>query len=122
MPQYTPAEQQALDAYDRLVETCKRAEAGEVSWQALADHFTEEATFLDPAWGRIQGIAEIQKFMSESMAGLEGWTFPREWTVVEGDRLISGWQNRLPGERLDGTPYEALGISVLRYAGDGKFG
>ncbi|MCH7707223.1 MAG: nuclear transport factor 2 family protein [Myxococcales bacterium] len=122
MPRYTPAEQQALDAYDRLVETRKRAEAGEVSWQALADHFTEEATFLDPAWGRIQGIAEIQKFMSESMAGLEGWTFPREWTVVEGDRLISGWQNRLPGERLDGTPYQALGISVLRYAGDGKFG
>ncbi len=35
MPQYTPAEQQALDAYDRLVETRKRAEAGEVSWQAL---------------------------------------------------------------------------------------
>jgi hypothetical protein len=59
--------------------------------------------------------------MVESMAGLEGWVFPREWTVVEGNRLVSGWQNRLPGQRPDGSFYEAPGISILIYAGNGKF-
>ena len=60
MPQYTPAEQQALDAYDRLLETRIRAEAGEVGWDALADHCTEDATFTDPAWGRVQCPAAPQ--------------------------------------------------------------
>jgi hypothetical protein len=59
--------------------------------------------------------------MADSMVGLEGWTFPRQWTAVEGNRLISCWQNRLPGARTDGSHYEAPGISIMTYAGNGKF-
>jgi ketosteroid isomerase-like protein len=115
-------EDEILAAYDRLVATRDRIEAGELGWEALADFFTEEATFIDPAWGRVEGRAAIREYLEQSMAGLEGWTFPREWTaVLDGDRLVSGWQNRLPGRRDDGTPYQALGVSVLHYAGDGKF-
>jgi ketosteroid isomerase-like protein len=115
-------EEEILAAYDRLVATRDRVEAGELGWEALADFFTEEATFIDPAWGRVEGRAAIREYLEQSMAGLEGWTFPREWTaVLDGDRLVSGWQNRLPGRRADGTPYQALGVSVLHYAGDGKF-
>jgi ketosteroid isomerase-like protein len=108
-------------AYDRYVAQRARAEAGEVGWDTLADFFTEDAYFVDPAWGRIQGREAIRCFMVESMSGLEGWTFPREWTAVEGDRLVSLWQNRLPGARPDGRPWQALGVSVLTYAGRGLF-
>ncbi len=113
--------EEILATYDRYVATRDRVEAGELPWQALADFFTDDATFVDPAWGRVQGRAAIEKFLGESMAGLEDWTFPREWTAVEGNRLVSAWQNRLPGTRPDGTPYQALGISILEYAGDGRF-
>ena len=113
--------EEILATYDRYVATRDRVEAGELPWQALADFFTDDATFVDPAWGRVQGRAGIEKFLQESMAGLEGWTFPREWTAVEGNRLVSAWQNRLPGERPDGTPWQALGLSILEYAGDGRF-
>ena len=113
--------EEILATYDRYVATRDRVEAGELPWQALADFFTDDASFVDPAWGRVQGRAAIEKFLEESMAGLEGWSFPREWTAVEGNRLVSAWQNRLPGERPDGTPYQALGISILEYAGDGRF-
>jgi ketosteroid isomerase-like protein len=115
-------EAEILAAYDRLVATRDRVEAGELPWDALADFFTEDATFIDPAWGRVEGIAAIREFLADSMAGLEGWSFPQEWTaVVGGGRLASGWLNRLPGQRADGTPYQARGVSILQYAGDGRF-
>lgn len=107
--------------HERYLEVRARAERGEVPWSALGDFFTEDATFIDPAWGRVEGRDAIRVFLAESMAGLEGWTFPREWTLVEGDRVVSLWQNRLPGERADGAPYQAPGVSVLRYAGRGRF-
>jgi ketosteroid isomerase-like protein len=117
----TYPKQEILDTYDRYVKARDGAEAGDDGWDTLAAFFTEDATFIDPAWGRIEGIAEIRKFLADSMAGLEGWTFPREWTAVDGDLLVTGWQNRLPGQRADGSHYEARGVSMLRYAGGGKF-
>lgn len=112
-------EPEILDAYDRYVALRDRAERGEASWAELADHFTEDGWFSDPAWGRVEGRPAIRRFMEESMTGLEGWTFPRLWTSVEGDRLVSVWMNRLPGARADGSFYEATGVSIMTYAGDG---
>jgi hypothetical protein len=31
------------------------------------------------------------------------------------------WWNQLPGKRPDGSPYRVAGISILRYAGGGRF-
>lgn len=107
--------------YARYVATRRRVEGGEAGWDALAAFFTDDATFIDPAWGRVEGIAAIRKFLVESMAGLEDWSFPHEWSMVEGDRLIARWQNRLPGRRADGSWYEAPGYSLMLYAGGGRF-
>lgn len=98
-----------------------RAMSGASPWSVLAAHFTADAVYIDPAWGRVEGIEAITAFFDESMAGLEGWTFPEVWTVVEGDRLVSSWWNRLPGARSDGSHYQALGISTMHYAGGGRF-
>lgn len=119
MPSHARAEVEA--AHDRYVQTRERIEQGELGWDALADFFTEDATFVDPAWGRIEGRDAIRRFMVESMAGLEEWSFPHEWRVIDGDLIVAGWQNRLPGTRPDGSPYQALGVSVIRYAGGGRF-
>lgn len=107
--------------HDRYLATRERIEAGELGWDALAEFFTEDATFIDPAWGRIEGREAIRAFMTKSMSGLEDWSFPHTWRAIEDDRIVAGWQNRLPGRRADGSCYEALGISVIMYAGDGKF-
>ena len=108
-------------AYARYLEERRRVEAGEVGWDALAAFFTDNATFIDPAWGRVEGIAAIREFLVESMVGLDDWSFPHEWTAVDGDRLVARWWNRLPGQRPDGSHYQAPGISIMVYAGDGKF-
>jgi len=113
--------EEILETLRRYIDVRGRIEAGELKWDALADFFTDDAAFVDPAWGRVDGRENIKKFFIESMEGLEEWTFPHEWEAVDGDRLVIGWQNRLPGKRPDGGYWQAPGVSRMIYAGDGKF-
>lgn len=117
----TELETEARAAYSRYVTARGRVEAGEASWASLGDFFTDDAVFIDPAWGRTQGRDALLGFFEHSMAGLDEWTFPEGWTMVEGDRIVSFWWNRLPGARPDGSPVQAPGVSILHYAGDGRF-
>ncbi len=110
-----------LETYQRFLAVRNRIETGELKWSALADFFTIDAVYVDPAWGRLDGRDNIIRFMDESMEGLDGWSFPHEWEAVDGNYIIVGWVNRLPGKRPDGTYYQAPGMSRLLYAGDGKF-
>lgn len=114
-----PAEIEAAIA--RYLEVRAGAEEGRWGWDALGELFTEDATFIDPAWGRVTGIDDLRTFWRESMAGLEDWRFPHEWAMVDGDRVVLKFWNRLPGTRADGSHYQVPGLSVLEYAGDGKF-
>ena len=110
-----------LETYRRFLNVRNRIEAGELKWPALADFFTIDAVLVDPAWGRIDGRDNIIRFLDKSMAGLEDWSFPHEWEAVEGNFIVAGWENRLPGKRADGTYYQAPGMSRMLYAGNGKF-
>jgi limonene-1,2-epoxide hydrolase len=108
----------AVDAYVALRERIERHEA---TWTDLAQMFTDDAVYIDPAWGRIQGIDELRTFFDESMRGLEDWDFPIEFTAIDGDSVVVKWVQQLPGTRPDGSRYEQSGVSTLVYAGDGKF-
>ena len=112
---------EALSAYREMVAVRGRIETGELPWSALATYFTDDAVYIDSAWGRYEGLPAIERFMVDSMVGLDEWRFPEEWTVGDGDRVVSMWWNQLPGTRADGTPYRVAGVSVLRYASHGKF-
>ena len=114
--------EEARAAYGRYVEAREKVQRGEARWSVLADEFfTDDAVYVDPVWGRAEGRAAITRFLDDSMAGLDGWTFPEEWTMVDGDRVVSFWWNRVPGTTPDGRPLQAPGVSILRYAGDGRF-
>jgi ketosteroid isomerase-like protein len=108
----------AVDAYVDLRERIARGEAG---WTDLADLFTDDVVYIDPAWGRIEGIEELRTFLDESMRGLEDWDFPIEYVAVDGDTVVVKWTQQLPGARPDGTRWEQSGYSTLVYAGDGRF-
>jgi ketosteroid isomerase-like protein len=107
-----------VDAY---IAVRNRIEAGDATWIDLAAFFTDDAVYIDPAWGRIQGIDEIKAFLVDSMRGLEDWRFPMRFAAIEGDDVVTVWTQELPGRRDDGTAYHQTGVSLLRYAGDGKF-
>ena len=107
-----------VDAYVAMRD---RIEQGDAAWVDLADFFTDDIVYIDPAWGRVEGIDEIRTFMVESMTGLEDWTFPVEYTAIDGDTVVVKWTQQSPGQRDDGSRYEQSGYSTLVYAGDGKF-
>lgn len=119
MPEFP--RQEVERAVARYCELRRQTDAGEIGWDGMCEIFTEDATFIDPAWGRIEGLENIRQFMKESMAGLEDWKFPIEWTSIDGDKVVVKWQNRLPGRRADGSFYDVSGISNLIYAGGGRF-
>lgn len=118
----TPIEQQARETYERFVATRNEIDRGAKSWSELADFFTEDAAYIDPAWGRIEGREAIRGFFVESMTGLtgHGWSTPENWTMTQGHRLVSQWDQIL-GEKEDGTPWFVSGLSILYYAGNGLF-
>lgn len=106
---------------DEYVALRARIEAGDATWVDLARFFTDDAVYIDPAWGRIQGLEEIRSFLVESMRGLEDWRFPIRHVAIEGDDVVTVWDQILPGTRAGGRPYRQTGVSMLRYAGDGRF-
>ena len=117
-----PVAQEAIATYERFVALRDEIDVGNRTWDALADFFTEDAAYIDPAWGRIEGREAIREFFVKSMEGLTGygWSTPENWVMAEGPRLVSQW-DQVMGEREDGTPWMVPGLSILYYAGDGLF-
>lgn len=107
-----------MDAY---VDVRRRIEAGDATWLDLSAFFTDDAVYVDPAWGRVEGIDEIRAFLVDSMRGLEDWRFPIRFTAIEGDDVVTVWDQVLPGARFDGGRFAQTGVSLLQYAGGGRF-
>ena len=114
-------EKEVKEALDNYLMVRESIESGEAKWDALAKCFTDDATYIDPAWGRFVGKEAIIQFQRDSMAGLEDWSFPIEWIIIDGNRIVIKFWNRLPGRRADGTYYQAPGFQELIYAGNGQF-
>jgi hypothetical protein len=106
----------------RYHEMRRQIDAGEQpGFGVLADFYTEDAVYIDGAWGRIEGRDEIARWLDESMVGLGDWKFPIEFTAIEGNDVIVKWTQVIPGARPDGTPYTQSAYSRLVYAGEGRF-
>ncbi|MFQ5513956.1 MAG: nuclear transport factor 2 family protein [Myxococcota bacterium] len=120
--QRTRPEVEAL--FERWLEANRRAEA-ERSWSALAEYYAEDAVYRYTmgAFGErvARGREAIRKLVMErDMRGFEGWTFPYEWVVIDGDRVMTKWYNQAPHRRQDGTPYRVVGMSAIRLDHDLK--
>lgn len=123
-PTIQPHSRQEVRAVvDKYCELRRRIEEGlePDGFGALADLYTDDAVYVDAAWGRIEGKEAIAHWLEHSMVGLGDWRFPIEFTAIEGDDVVVKWTQIIPGHRTDGSPYTQSAYSRLRYAGDGKF-
>jgi hypothetical protein len=101
-------------------------EAGQSGrWDAWADLFTEDAHYIEHLYGEFRGREEIRSWISSTMSVWPNsafTSFPVEWYTVDEARgwVIAHIWNRLedPG---DGSVFQEYNLSVLHYAGDGRW-
>ena len=97
--------------------------AGSGDWSRFADLFTEDATYVEHAYGSFNGREEIRAWITSTMTvfpGSEMPHFPITWYLVDEERgrIVCDVYNELhdPG---DGQPHGASNITILTYAGGG---
>jgi hypothetical protein len=116
------------DELENAFETYRRTalHAGTTGeWDAWADLFTEDATYVEHHYGTIGGRDAIRRWITETMSSWPGNAmphFPVEWYMIDEER---GWVvcqvwNRMqdPG---DGSIHQAYNFTLLKYAGDGRW-
>jgi hypothetical protein len=92
------------------------------NWQAWADLFTEDAVYLEHEYGTYYGREAIREWITATMGQAGDMTFPVEWHMVEEDRVVWYTWNQFP--QLPGrasSDFQFATISILRYAGNGKW-
>ncbi|MGW0041265.1 nuclear transport factor 2 family protein [Rhodococcus sp. NPDC003348] len=111
--------EQAFADYQRTVEQAKRTG----DWNLFADMFTEDATYIEHAYGNFTGREEIRPWIIRTMNSFPGnhmTAFPALWYTIDEQRgwVICEIDNPMcdPG---DGSTHGASNLTILHYAGDG---
>ncbi len=113
--------EEAFAAYQRRGEEAGRSG----DWSPWADQFTEDACYVEHAYGTFEGREAIRRWITATMGAFPGRRmplFPIAWHVVDDDRgwIVCEVLNRMedPG---DGSVHEAANVTILHDAGDGRW-
>ena len=111
----------AFEEYQRVA-----LEAGiSGDWNAWADLFTEDSTYIEHLFGTMGGREAIRNWITKTMSQSpndEMKYFPVEWYIIDEER---GWVSCQVWNRMvdpgDGSLHQAYNFTLLKYAGNGKW-
>jgi hypothetical protein len=98
------------------------AESGD--WEPFVQLFLADATYIDPMVGAMHGHEQIRPWVTSTLGTFPGsaMRYPDAWHLVDPERgrIVCELRNVLrdPG---DGSVFEENNITILDYAGDGRF-
>lgn len=93
-------------------------------WEPFVQLFVPNAEYVDPMLGTVRGHDAIREWVLATLAPFPGsaMTFPASWHIIDEERgwIVCELRNvmRDPG---DGSVHEQSNITILRYAGGGRF-
>jgi limonene-1,2-epoxide hydrolase len=90
-------------------------------WPAWAGLFTDDALYVEHNLGTFHGQGEITQWIESAMAPFPAMTFSIDWHVTEGDRVAFYIWNHLPDPAGGADRYSFPNISLIDYAGDGRW-
>jgi hypothetical protein len=105
----------------------EKVEAMRVSgdWAAYVDDFTDDVEYVEHAFGTMHGKDEVRAWVVKTMSAFPGRVmtgFPIAWKVIDPatGRIVCEIRNPMP-DPGDGTVFDEPNITILDYAGDGKW-
>ena len=112
---------EAFASFERTVDHAARTR----DWDSWVDQYTDDVVYVEHAAGTMRGREQVRPWIWKTMENFPGsymTSFPSLWTVYDeaNDRVLCELDNpmRDPG---DGTVITATNISIVTYAGDGKW-
>ncbi|HLS76969.1 MAG TPA: nuclear transport factor 2 family protein [Nocardia sp.] len=112
-------------AFQNWHSTVARAASGEGSWREFVELFTPDAEYHEPMAGVLKGHDAIWAWVEPTLAKFPGaamTSFPAYWHLIdEVNGVIVAKLNNLLRDPGDGSQMGSDNISILTYAGDGKF-
>lgn len=121
MGKYTRRElEDALRIYNEARD--RASETGD--WNIWANLFTEDADYIEHAYGDFKGREQIREWITQVMAPFPHMTFPQDWVTFDEDNgcILFQCQNRLEHPTdPNGEPFQFPNWTRLTYAGNGKF-
>jgi uncharacterized protein (TIGR02246 family) len=111
-------------AYERFVEVCDRC-AVTADYNAFADLFTEDCTYVEHVFGEMHGREEVRQWivpLMQSYPNDQMVLYTHDWTLFdeENGRVVFCARTHMadPG---DGSKHSATNWTRLDYAGGGLF-
>lgn len=101
------------------------AETGKPWTDSWIEFYTDDAIYIEHSHGVFRGKQTIHKWISAAMSSDRGkdWIhFPAVWHMIDEEkgRVVAYFQNRLR-DLGDGAVYEEPNISIMHYAGNGRW-
>jgi hypothetical protein len=92
-------------------------------WDAWCDEcFTEDVDYIEHILGNKQGREAVRAWIKPTMEDYGEIYTAYEWHMIGDDgRVVVYMQNRRDNPQPGAPPIDFPGITVLQYAGDGKF-
>jgi hypothetical protein len=93
-------------------------------WSIWTEVFTEDADYIEHAFGVFKGRDQIRKWITGVMAPFPHMTFPQDWVAYDEENaaIVFQCQNRLEHPTdPNGPPFQFPSWTRLIYAGNGKF-
>ena len=91
-------------------------------WVGWTDHLTEDVLYVERVFGTMHGREAVRAWITELMAAKADVHGVLNWFTVAGDRVVFDMTNRIYHPDPSQPPLDFAGLTVLRYAGDGRFG
>lgn len=89
-----------------------------VDWAAL---FTDDAQYTEHCLGSSNGRAEIEAWILDAMEPFPNMTFSVDWSMIDGNRVAFWLWNHLPDPNDEDVNYGFPNLSIITYAGDGRW-